>query len=84
MVIVVELEGGDPLYNLTLLSDSLEPNGCSLGDEKFTTLDSRRIRLSHLLAMCTAGISLDAKVWKHLKLSYLIIVYLFYSYQTQV
>ena len=64
MVIVVELEGGDPLYSLTLLSDSLEPNGCALGDEKYTLLDSRRIRLSHLLATCTADISLTAQVYK--------------------
>ena len=61
-LIVVEFEGGDTLYNLTLLYYSFEPRGCSAGDEQYTMVDNRTMMLSHLLVACTAEISLAAQV----------------------
>ena len=61
-LIVVEFEGGDTLYNLTLLYYSFEPRGCSAGDEQYTMVDNRTMMLSHLLVACTAEISLTAQV----------------------
>ena len=58
----MEFEGGDPLSNLTLFDNSFEPSGCSVGNEVYTTIDSRTVRLSHLLIACTAEISLAAQV----------------------
>ena len=62
MLITVELEGGDALFNLTLLDNSFEPNGCSIGDEVYTVVDSRTVRLSYFLVACTAEITLAAQV----------------------
>ena len=62
MLIVVEFEGGDSLFNLTLLNYAFEPRGCSTDDEQFTTIDNRTVKLSHLLVACTAEISLATQV----------------------
>ena len=63
MLIVVEFEGGDPLSNLTLLDNSFEPRGCSIGDKVYSIINSHEVRLSHLLAGCIAEISLAAQVF---------------------
>ena len=62
MPIVVQMEEGDTLSNLTLLTSSFEPSGCSIGDEQYTIVNSRRVILTHLLVGCTAKISLAAEV----------------------
>ena len=62
MLISVEFEGGDALSNLSLLHNSFEPSGCSVGDEEYTMVDSHTVKLSHLLVACTAEISLSAQV----------------------
>ena len=62
MLIAVEMEGGDALFNLTLLTSSFEPSGCSTSDEQYTIVDNRTVMLSHLFVACTAEISLTAQV----------------------
>ncbi len=62
VLIAVEFEGGDALTNLTLFTNSFEPSGCSAGDEQYTMIDNRTVKLSHLLVACTAGISLTTQV----------------------
>ena len=62
MLIVVEFEGGDALSNLTLLTSSFEPRGCSSGNEEYSIINSHKVMLTHLLAGCTAEISLTAEV----------------------
>ena len=61
VLIVLELEGGDALSNLTLVSGSLEPGGCSSGDEQFTT-GVKSVSLSKLLTNCRAELSFTALV----------------------
>ena len=63
MLIIVDFEGGDALSNLTLLTYSFEPRGCSSGSEVYSIIDRRKVMLSHLLAGCTAEISLSAQVF---------------------
>ena len=58
----MEFEGGDALSNLTVLNNSFEPRSCSTGDEQYTVIDSRTVKLSHFLVTCTAEISLAAQV----------------------
>ena len=74
MLIVVEFEGGDALSNLTLFNNSFEPRGCSVGDEQYTIIDSRTVKLSHLLVACFADISLAAQVYTLLFLLDLLIL----------
>ena len=58
---MLELEGGDPLSNLMLLSGSLEPSGCSSGDEEFT-VGVNYVNLSKFLSTCRAELSFTASV----------------------
>ena len=60
MLIIVEIDGGDALSNLTLFTNSFDPRGCS--NEEYSIIDSRRVLLTYLLADCTAEISLTAEV----------------------
>ena len=60
MLLVLELEG-DVLSELTLLRGSLEPSGCSSGDEEFT-VGVKRVTLSRFLATCRAELSFTAQV----------------------
>ena len=62
MLIIVEFEGGDALSNLTLLTNSFEPRGCPTGSEVYFATDGHKMMLTHLLAGCTAEISLTAEV----------------------
>lgn len=62
MLILIQLDGGDILSNLTLISDTLEPNGCSSGDEAYSTLGGNQVQLSHLLLACDAEITLIVEV----------------------
>ena len=62
MLILIQLDGGDILSNLTLVSDILEPNGCSSGDEVYAILGGNQVQLSHLLRACDAEITLAAQV----------------------
>lgn len=76
VVVLIELEGGDLLTNLTVSVGSVEPNGCAQGNEEFRVRNGHRVRMSHLLAACSAEITLAAQVSK-LSTVNIIIVYLF-------
>ena len=71
MLIVVEFEGGDALSNLTLLNSFFEPRGCSSGNEQYSIINSREMMLTHLLAGCSAEITLTAKVHSQYSYSFL-------------
>ena len=60
MLIIVEIDGGDALSNLTLFTNSFDPRGCS--NEEYSIIDSRKVLLTHLLAECTAQVSFTAEV----------------------
>ena len=62
MLILVQLDGSATLSNLMLLSNSVEPNGCSSSNEVYTLLGGNQVRLSHLLVTCGAEITLVAQV----------------------
>lgn len=62
--LTVELEGGQALSNMVLVSHSFEPTECSIGDEEYTVIESQIIRLSYLLSTCDAEILLTAQVWR--------------------
>ena len=49
------------LSSLMLLRGSLEPNGCSSGDEEFTA-DNNSVTLSKFLVTCRAELSFTAVV----------------------
>lgn len=60
--VVVDLEGDiNSLSDLTLVSGSLEPSNCSIGDEEYTA-GTDRVALSRLSVLCTAKVFLTAKV----------------------
>lgn len=62
VLILIQLDEGDLLSNLTLINDTLQPNGCSSGDEVYTVLGGNQVQLSHLLLPCDAEITLAAQV----------------------
>ena len=62
VLVIVQLDGGATLSNLMLFSNSLEPNGCSSGNEVYTILEGSQVRLSHLLVTCDAKVTLVAQV----------------------
>jgi hypothetical protein len=61
VLLLLELDGGETLSNLTLLRGSLEPNGCSSGDEEFT-IGINSVTLSKFLVTCRAELSFTAVV----------------------
>ncbi len=61
VLLLLELDGGETLSNLTLLRGSLEPSGCSSGDEDFTVGISS-VTLSKFLVTCRAELSFTAVV----------------------
>ena len=62
VLILIQLDRGDLLSNLTLISGTLQPNGCSSGDEVYTALRGNQVQLSHLVLACDAEITLTAQV----------------------
>ena len=62
VVVQVKLEADLPFINFSLVGTSFEPSGCSLGDEEYTITDNHSVRLSQLVASCTATVLLSAQV----------------------
>lgn len=63
VLILVQLDGGELFSNLTLVSETLDPDCSSSGDEVYSIVGGHQVWLSHLLVACEAEITLAAQVY---------------------